>query len=242
MTPPSAGRLFAALDATWPAANYSTAGGFIIREGRGGGQRVSAATRADEDIDIDAAARAMSLLDQPPLFMLRPGEDTLDTELSARGYAVVDPVVAMVAPCARIATEPPAPLAAIECDLPLAILRQTWAAGGIGPGRINVMGRVRGPHTMLFARVGDRPGGCAFVACDGDVAMLHALWVLPDARRHGAARKILAKSAVWATTYGARDLAVVTTRANTQAQALFATCGMETVSSYHYRKLNPEAR
>jgi hypothetical protein len=30
----------ALLDATWPAARYAQAGGFTIREGRGGGSRV----------------------------------------------------------------------------------------------------------------------------------------------------------------------------------------------------------
>lgn len=242
MNLPASARLFAALDATWPAASRSTAGGFTIREGRGGGQRVSAATRDGDSRDIGAAEAAMAALGQVPLFMLRPGEDVLDAELAARGYSVVDPVVAMVAACDRVATEPPPPLAAIECELPLAIMRQTWAEGGIGQGRIDVMERVAGPRTMLFARVGDRPGGCAFVACDGDLAMLHALWVRLAARRSGAARKLLEKSAVWAAEHGATHLAVVTTRANVQAQALFAGCGMETVSSYHYRKLTPEDR
>ena len=36
--------LFAAVDATWPAAEDTQVGGWTIRDGRGGGQRVSAAS------------------------------------------------------------------------------------------------------------------------------------------------------------------------------------------------------
>ena len=46
------------LDTTWPAAGYSHAGGFTIRDGHAGGSRVSAATADTDGYDeagIDAA-------------------------------------------------------------------------------------------------------------------------------------------------------------------------------------------
>lgn len=238
----SAQRLHAAIDATWPPAAMQRAAGFIIREGQGGGQRVSAATLDGPLAQADPAAAiaAMRALGQAPLFMVRDGETALDAELAARGLAVVDPVVALAAPCAAIATEHPPRLAAIECEFPIAALRQIWAAGGIGAGRLGVMGRVKGSRVYLLARANDRPAGAAFVACDGKVAMLHALWVSPAARRHGVARKILEKSAVWAAEQGAEWLSAVTLRRNDAARRLFTVLGMETICSYHYRKLIEE--
>ncbi|TMV56955.1 GNAT family N-acetyltransferase, partial [Thioclava sp. BHET1] len=41
---PDGEAIFAALDASWPAAALHHAGPWLIREGRGGGKRVSAAT------------------------------------------------------------------------------------------------------------------------------------------------------------------------------------------------------
>ena len=73
MTPDA---LFATLDATWPAAGLTRLGPWTIREGRGGGQRVSAAP-ADgpwQPGDIATAEAAMVALGQRPLFMLRAGD------------------------------------------------------------------------------------------------------------------------------------------------------------------------
>ncbi|MBC7143563.1 MAG: GNAT family N-acetyltransferase, partial [Rhodobacteraceae bacterium] len=49
--------IFDVAEATWPAAARHKAGAFTVREGRGGGQRVSAATAAPDwtEADIDAA-------------------------------------------------------------------------------------------------------------------------------------------------------------------------------------------
>ena len=51
---------FEVIDATWPAASSRMAGGFRVREGLGGGSRVSSASLelALEQADIDAAIAA----------------------------------------------------------------------------------------------------------------------------------------------------------------------------------------
>ncbi|MCB2132708.1 MAG: GNAT family N-acetyltransferase, partial [Rhodobacteraceae bacterium] len=81
-------------DATWPAAARHEAGAFVVREGLGGGQRVSSATvrAAWAETDIDRAEACQAALGQVPLFLIRPDEEPLDRALAARGYAVKDPV------------------------------------------------------------------------------------------------------------------------------------------------------
>ncbi|RUS58818.1 GNAT family N-acetyltransferase [Pseudorhodobacter sp. E13] len=229
---------YTALEQTWPAASLRRAGPWLIREGRGGGQRVSAATAEDAvtDADIPQAEAAMQALGQAPLFMLRDSDTGLDALLAARGYRKHDPVVAYAAPTTTLATPAPSAMAAFPIWPPLSIATQLWADAGIGPGRIAVMERVQGPKTVLLGRVNDRASGVAFVACHGETAMLHALEVVPSQRRQGSANNIMRMAAVWAQDHGATRLCLAVTEANTTARALYASLGMEVVGTYHYRK------
>ena len=72
--------LYDAIAATWPAAQLHRAGPWIIRDGQGGGKRVSAATAEGpvQPADIQQAQRAMLDLGQRPLFLLRDGEADVD--------------------------------------------------------------------------------------------------------------------------------------------------------------------
>lgn len=229
--------LFAVSDATWRAAALHAAGAFVVREGRGGGQRVSAATLSGPwgEEDIDAAEAVQAMLGQPALFLLRPGEETLDAALAARGYGVKDPVNIYAAPVAQLSAEPADPMGGFAIWPPLAIMRDLWAEGGVGPGRIAVMERVAGPKTAILGRVSDRASGVAFVAIHGDWAMLHALHVAPGLRRQGSAVKIMRKAAHWAQDQGAKRFSLLVTAANGPANALYASLGMEIVGKYHYR-------
>jgi GNAT superfamily N-acetyltransferase len=220
------------MEATWPAARRWHLGPFTLRDGAGGGKRVSAASAEGPFTaqDLDAAAAAMP----EPLFLIRPGDETLDAALDARGWRIVDPVVAYAAPVATLAADLPG-LTAFPHWPPLEIARALWAEGGIGPARIAVMDRVTGPKVALLGRAGDRPAGVAFVACHGAEAMLHALEVREPQRRRGLGRNLLHAAANWAATQGATRLSLVVTRQNVAARALYARLGMQVVGQYHYR-------
>jgi hypothetical protein len=58
------------------------------------------------------------------------------------------------------------------------------------------MERAAGPKTALLGRVRDRAAGTAFVALHDDVAMVHALEVVPGFRRAGVARNLMQGAAV----------------------------------------------
>lgn len=226
------------LDATWPAAAYSHAGGFTIRDGRGGGSRVSAATADGEDYDeagIDAAVAAERALGQSPLFMIRDGDDRLDRMLAARGYGILTPVHLYAGEVAAMADPAPDPMTAFTLWPPFEIMRDLWAEGDIGPARLAIMDRVTGPKAAIMGRSRDRVSGAAFVAMDGDRAMLHALHVAPALRRQGSAVNIMRKAAEWAQDHGATRLFLAVTTRNDAANALYASLGMRIVGQYHYR-------
>lgn len=226
------------LEATWPPLRAFRVGPWLIRDGARGGKRVSAATAegAWTLADIDLAEAEMQGLSQDCLFMVRDGDDALDQVLDRRGYRVVDPVIAYVAPVAKILDPDLSPMAAFAHWPPLAICKELWQEGGIGPARLAVMDRVTGQKTAILTRTADRPTGTGFVAIQGSTAMVHALEVTPAARRQGSARNFLKAAAGWAMAEGADRLALVVTAANTPARSLYESLGMEAVGRYHYRQ------
>jgi ribosomal protein S18 acetylase RimI-like enzyme len=220
------------MEATWPPARAWACGPFTLRDGAGGGKRVSAAScdAAWSEADLRAAEAAMA----QPLFLIRDGDAALDAALGARGYHVVDPVLAYAAPVAALAGDVPW-LTAFAHWPPLAIAGDLWAEGGIGAARVQVMDRVTGQKTAVLARLEDRPAGVAFVALAGEEAMLHALEVRPSHRRRGVAATVLRAAANWAQAQGAVRLSLVVTAQNLAARALYTRAGMQVVGQYHYR-------
>ncbi|WP_226780231.1 GNAT family N-acetyltransferase [Oceaniglobus trochenteri] len=234
MTPEA---LFATLEATWPAARRVALPPFEIRDGRGGGKRVSAAiaTETVADDDIEAAEHAMAALGQAPLFMLRRADDPLDGMLAARGYRIADPTVIRACPIKALTAQRPPPVSAFTIWEPLQIMRDIWAGGGIGAARLEVMNRVTAARTGVLGRSADKPAGAAFIALHDDIAMVHAVEVRPESRRLGTARHMMLAAAHWAAEQGARDIAVAVTEANAAANALYASLGMPVCAKYHYR-------
>lgn len=229
MTPEALARV---MEATWPPARSWRVGPFRLREGAGGGKRVSAATLEGEwvEADLDAAEAAMA----EPLFMVRPQDQALDRALAARGYLVIDPVVGYACDAASLAG--PVWFSTFPHWPPLQMARDLWAEGNIGPARVAVMERAHGPKAAILARREDRAAGVAFVALAEGAAMVHALEVTPALRRKGAAEAILRAAALWAREQGAAELSLVVTVANAGARALYEKLGMREAGRYHYRQ------
>lgn len=228
-------KLFALTHSTWPAASTKSVGGWTLREGKGGGSRVSAATFDGDGIpDIALAEAEMAALGQTPLFMIRPQDHALDDMLAGRGYVVRDVTQGYVAATSDLAAAPP-PVSSFAAWPPLAIQEEIWAAGGIGQERLAVMSRAKGAKTALFGRIKDKPAGAAFVAIEGQSAMLHALEVAPAFRRQGLARIMVRHAAHWAKEQGASQLFLLVTRANAPACALYLSLGFGPAGHYHYR-------
>jgi len=187
--------------------------------------------------DIAAAEAAMLAMGQRRIFCLRPGDEALDAQLAERGYDILDPVNIYVCPVTRLTDLPVPRVTVFAIWEPLAIMREIWAQGGIGPERVAVMERAEGPKTGLLLRQNDHPAGAGFVAMQTGIAMVHALEILPDHRRRGLGQWAMRAAAHWALDNGADRLSVMCTKANTGANALYRSLGMEHAGEYHYRHL-----
>ena len=225
---------YAAIDGTWPAARMTRVGPWTIRDGQGGGKRVSAATADAPTTDLFQAEQAMRALGQTPLFMVRQGEDALDSLLDWNGYTIVDPTNGYIAPVGTLTDIPIPRVTAFSIWEPLAIQHDIWATGGIGPARIAIMHRAQ-TKTSILARHRDKPAGTAFAALHNGIAMVHAVEVLPHQRRQGVAQWIMRRAAFWAADNGATHIAVLTTAANGPANALYQGLGFRHLCGYHYR-------
>ena len=185
MSRPGTTRIMAAVDATWPPAEYRHHGPWLLRRGAGGGQRVSAASTEDQAAPIGPAIEGMAALGQPPLFRVTPDQAELDARLDQAGFRRHDPVALYAARADALDDGADHTVKVFRAATPLAITDEIWDAGGIGPDRRAVMARATGASVNLLARADDKPVGAAFVALDGDLAMIHAIEVSPEHRRKG---------------------------------------------------------
>jgi GNAT superfamily N-acetyltransferase len=227
------------VEATWPAASTRELGPVTLREGQGGGSRVSAASAVGSasGADIEAAEQAMRAMGQDCLFMIRDGQEELDAQLAARGYVVKDPVNLWLCPVDNLTDVEIPRVTTFALWSPLVIQREIWTSGGIGPERQAIMDRVTGPKAALLGRYNDKPAGAGFVAVHDGVAMVHALEILPHQRRHGMGAWMMRQAAFWAAENGANEMAVLCTKENAGANGLYASLGMTRCGQYHYRHL-----
>jgi GNAT superfamily N-acetyltransferase len=231
------GDILIALEATWPAAARQTIGPWIIRDGQGGGKRVSAATPNSDwtSQDIRWAQTAMRDLGQTPLFMITDQDQHLDHALANAGYDIVDPVNIYSTSVDTLTTERPPKVSMFSVWPPLAIEIDMWAEGGITDARVNVMKRVPAPKTSILARWNDHPAGVGFAAVHGKHAFVHAVEIRSHQRQQGVAGWLMKQAAFWAAEQGASRLNIACTKANVAANALYRSIGMKVVGEYHYR-------
>jgi GNAT superfamily N-acetyltransferase len=177
----------------------------------------------------------MRALGQDPLFMIRPGEDPLDNALAEQGYDIVDPVNIYHKPIAGLLDLAIPPVTAFCIWEPLAIMTEIWAKGGIGPARLAVMERAA-HKTAILARWNEQPAGAAFAAIHAGTVMVHALEILPHQRQQGVGGWRMRAAAHWGANEGAHSIAVLCTRANAGANALYSSLGFGRIGHYHYRQ------
>lgn len=235
---PSLADYFAASEATWPAARIWEQDGFKLRDGQGGGQRVSAATALGTvtDAQITAAENAMQAIGQRPLFCERGDTPQLDQALAARGYVVKDPITVYALPIENLTNVIIPPVTAFCIWEPLAIMKEIWATDGIGQARRDVMARAA-CKTGVLARWNEKPGGAAFAAVHAGICMVHGLVVLPHQRRQGVAEWMMRRAAYWGQAQGATHMSVICLEDNVAGNALYRALGFEAVGRYHYRIL-----
>jgi GNAT superfamily N-acetyltransferase len=142
-----------------------------------------------------------------------------------------------VGPIAPLTAQRPPRTSTFNIWPPVAIQREIWTAGDIGPARMDVMERAPAPKTALMGRENDRAAAAGFVGVHDGIAMVHALVVLEGHRRKGMARYMMIEAAFWAAAHGARHMSAVCTQANDGANYLYSSLGLSLVGQYHYRQL-----
>ena len=240
MTLPAITQLYDVIEHTWPAAKVWDQGPFTLRQGNSGGSRVSASTlnAPAATADLTATENAMQDMGQPRLFMVQHGQEAFDADLDAGVYVVKDPCWIYAAPIEAMTQDALPHKTCFPVWPPLAAQSEFWELGGIGPARLAIMERAREPKTAVLGRANDRPAGTVFAAIHSGIAMLHALEIHPDFRRLGVGRHLTKGVAHWAKSQGASHLSLITTQANTAANALYTSLGMQVVGQYHYRIKN----
>ena len=225
-----------AFEETWPAAEYSDAGGFRVGRGFGAGGRVSSARAAGAWVpdDIRAAEAVHRAWNQQPMFRVLDTDRALIDALTAAGYRAETPTAIMQAQVAALTDQAIPYLTTFAVWPPLAIQRDLWSAGNIVPSRQAVMDRVTGPKTAILGRIDDRAAGAAFAAIHADVAMVHAVEVLPPFRRRGLAGWMMRQAAFWAGDGGATRVGLAVSRANAGARATWDRLGFSEVAGYAY--------
>ena len=228
------------MDLGWPAASTQVVGPWVVREGRGGGRRVSSASVSGPGADTPEALAAAEMqharFGQRTVFRLTPDDAAddaaADAALAARGYRVEEPSGLRTAP---LPAEGPERLTAFPLWPPLAITVEIWEAGGIGAARRQVMDRAAGPKAAILGRVEDRAAGALYAVVTGDWLMVHALHVEPALRRKGLAQNLMRGAAAWGRDQGAGRIALAVTEANAGANALYDRMGFDRAGRYHYR-------
>lgn len=225
--------IYRVLDVTWPSAQARSLGPWRLRQGLGGGSRVSATTLHGQfsEPDIDRAEEAMIGMGQDLLFMIRDGDDRLAQVLLRRGYRVWDPVTVyasgiecLVARHDNVRVEwPPAPAT-----------REVWRTGGIDDARVAVMERAECPKASLVTDWKRQPASCAYVGVADAFSMIHAIETLAAFRRKGLARRLLSHAAYWAERHGARWIVLLTRDENHAANMLYKSLGMTVAGNYFY--------
>lgn len=237
---PDAAALYDVIEGTWPPARIWSEGPWTLRDGAGGGKRVSAATANGSvtDADIAQAETAMKDIGQRSLFMIREGDEALDALLATRGYDRIDEVVLYVAPIELLTDLPIPRVTCFTLWEPLAIMVEIWAKGGIGPARLAVMERAQ-VKTGILTRWNEKPAGVAFAGVHNGVVMVHAVEVLEHQRKLGVAQWMMRAAAIWGAKQGAQHIAVICVAENKPANALYTKLGFTRAGTYHYRQ-SPE--
>ncbi len=238
---PSAAELDGAIAAAWRAPLHEELGGWELRYGYGLTGRANSVwpRRHDGSIELEQKLAAVDTFYRVrglrPTLQISPASEPggLDRVLATRGYERSGDVLLEVADAAPFACEV-GDTVKLMGEPDRAWLRIWLVVRGFSPqAAARLLPTLRGEAgETVFARRGEVAVGRAAYCCGW--AVIGCMATLPEARRRGAARAVLAALAAWAGERGA-PLCLNVDADNGPARALYEEAGFEPVSSYWYR-------
>lgn len=105
-------------------------------------------------------------------------------------------------------------------------------------GRL-VLAAASGNDFPMFADDAGTAVGMAWVKVDGTTASLYQMWVAPEARGRGAARRIIETGVAWAKSVGASALTLGVTAGDTPAVRLYQRMGFVAVGALEPMRNHP---
>ena len=228
----------------WPGTEQAELGEWTLRAARGFTNRAnSVLTGGDPGLPLDRALTRTAdwyAARDLPVSLQVTLDDPLDAELAARGWTTGAPALMQTAPLAPMVDDAAAEAAGVVLarepgDAWLSRYRRVTDPA-LAPTALAVL---LGAPSVWFATVPDPDGGAPHAigrcAVDGRWAGFAAVEVVPELRRRGIARAVMAALARAAADEGA-DLAYLQVEPdNAGAIALYERLGFATHHRYHYR-------
>jgi ribosomal protein S18 acetylase RimI-like enzyme len=228
---------------SWPSLRTVMFDGWVFREAMGYTKRANSAmalnARGRFTATLDEAERFYAAAGTSTIFRLTPlAGDEPDRILADRGYGVLDETIVMTAALADVAPADAAVTIAQDCT-------EIWESGYADAHALAPA--ARRAHRAILERIAPFSKGFAVAWDDGrPVAFglgvverghlgLFDIVTVPDARRKGAARKLVSALMHWGTEKNATAAWLSVIADNERAKPLYAQLGFRETYRYHYR-------
>ncbi|MGB8364983.1 MAG: GNAT family N-acetyltransferase [Rhizomicrobium sp.] len=227
----------------WPSLRTLVSDGWVLREARGYTKRANSAcalaARGAFRPACEATERFYASFGHPTIFRLTPlaGAEP-DSILADRGYAFVDETMVMTTALSCAAQTYPSVTISAQCT-------PAWEAGYANAHHLDAEQRYA--HRAILDRIAPLATAYATVH-DGEHAIAFGLGVVergrlglfdivtvPEARRRGAARKLVGGLMGWGARHHAHTAWLSVIADNHKALPLYAQLGFRELYRYHYR-------
>ena len=113
--------------------------------------------------------------------------------------------------------------------------KNIWEQGEIERNRVAVMKRAEYAKTRLLMRWNNHTAGTAYIGIHNEIAMVHALEILPSQRLKGVGAIAMRNAAMWALAQNTPYISFICTKENKATNALYTSLRMLLVGGCYYR-------
>ena len=227
----------------WPASETRDIDGWLWRYSGGGSQRANSVSPlefrgTDPDAAIAEAEELYFSRNAPSRFQVGTelaAPVDLDRRLERRGYRICEPVTTLAL---RLSGRCAFTARAMVADRPSDGWMEVYLTN-VAPDRHAaapaILASVPSPRAFLCIEAGGKVVSTALAVLHGNVVIAECVGTRAEARRTGAASKVMAALEAWGWEHGANVAALQAVSENHPAQRLYAALGYTRVNGYHYR-------